>query len=707
MSPNGILDESFFVRPNQGQSFSFPILVVGGSTAAYSATLGALQAGATVCLVQPQLVLGGQFTAQALPASDDGRLMSTQPGISQVAGETFAISRTQRQFRQRQREGQKINGQMVSNPGGGWVSNFAVTPVVAANALDEMLETYINLNQLTLIPLAKPKEVLIDESPGRPRRVTGVVFQDVRNNRQFSVNAEIVIEATDLGDLLELGNIESRVGQESRNDTGEAILSETAFPMCQQAFTFCAVVEKTPPGSGVPINAPEGYEREPWLKAEDFTSIFWVKRPNRNPPWERRDFLHPFGIFTYRRLQRLRATNAASNGDVTVINWGTSPRGSNGDPPQNESGEPLHCGNDYNFGALVGVSREERQRHLQQARARAQAYAHFLQVHGEENLKPRGDLTWTDDGIALEPYIREARRGVALTTIRHEDVAEKFFPNAARARSFEDSVGIGQYHYLDIHPNDAAGHVDLGDANIALPFTIPLGALIPVKTDGLILSAKSIGTTHITNAAYRMHPVEWAIGEAGGHLAAFALREGVAIREIAADEKLKRQLQGLLAQNGIPLFWFNDLGHDDPDFEAIQVMAVADIVPQATERNLQFDPQGVASRAVVAVALVKVLGLSLVARTTPTFIDVPRSHFAYQSIETLYSNGITVGIGNQRFAPERPCTRQQLSIFISKVGESGFERVFLETPQDSGNLRRRELSRVLYRVLRIKLGLTI
>ncbi|NES92883.1 FAD-dependent oxidoreductase [Okeania sp. SIO2B9] len=70
---NSILDDRFFTRPTDGQIFSFPILIVGGSTAAYSATLGALKAGANVCLVQPKQILGGQFTTQALPASTQTR----------------------------------------------------------------------------------------------------------------------------------------------------------------------------------------------------------------------------------------------------------------------------------------------------------------------------------------------------------------------------------------------------------------------------------------------------------------------------------------------------------------------------------------------------------------------------------------------------------------------------------------------------------
>ena len=674
MLQNGILSDRFFTRPN-GQ-ISVPLLIVGDSTAAYSATLGALQGGATVCLVQPQQVVGGQFTAQGLPASDDGKLVATQ------AGETFAISRSYRQFRQRQRELQKVQGKIVGNPGGGWVSHLCVTPVVAAHALNEALIEYLTQGQLTIIADAEPIEVL---SEGQ-RRVTGVVFQDRQRGGKFTVNAQIVIEATDLGDLLELGKIKSRIGQESRHDTGEAVLPEEAYPSCQQAITFCAVVEKTPPGEGVPIDAPPGYDELPWLQAQDFTSTFWIKKPEQNPPWKRQDFFDDWGIFTYRRIRRSQAQNSARDGDVTVINWGTSPRGVNG---------ALCCGNDYRDGVLVGVSREERQETIQRARDRAQAYVHFLQTQNID-LKPRCDLTWTPDGIALAPYIREARRGVALTTIRHEDVAQTFFGEAARARCFNDSVGIGQYHYLDFHPNHAHGHVNLGDGANTLPFTIPLGALIPISTDGLILSAKSIGTTHITNAAYRMHPVEWAIGEAGGHLAAFALQKGIDVRTIATDKRLTQQLQAWLARFGVPLFWFDDIGHDDPDFEAIQVLSVAGVIA-FEPGNLRFNPEGKITRGEVAVAVVKQIGFEL--NHAHAFKDVSREHRAYESIGTLFQKGIVVGVRRKRFAPDQFCTREHLSIMISKLGFN-VEPVFSDTPQDHQKITRRELARVLYRAVR-------
>ena len=43
---------------------------------------------------------------------------------------------------------------------------------------------------------------------------------------------------------------------------------------------------------------------------------------------------------------------------------------------------------------------------------------------------------------------------------------------------------------------------------------IPLGTLIPRQMENLLPECKNIGVTHITNGCYRLHPVEWNVGEA-------------------------------------------------------------------------------------------------------------------------------------------------------------------------------------------------
>ncbi|NEP19168.1 MAG: FAD-dependent oxidoreductase [Leptolyngbya sp. SIO4C1] len=696
MSPrqrNGLIDDSLFTWPRSGEHLEPSLLVAGGSTAAYSATLAALKMNLDVCLVQPQKVVGGQFTAQALPASDDGDLLRQKATLYSLNGEEFAISRWQRQFRDRQRQLQPVAGRVVENPGGAWVSPLTTLPTVAATALNEPLIPYLESGKLTLIVEAEPIEVLLSQPERGRSRVTGVKFRQRHSQAVFTVTAPITIEATDFGDLLELADLPSRIGQEARSDTGEAILPDAARPECQQSFTFDVLVERTYPGQGVKVAKPAAYGSAPWLNLNEFTGTYWTFKDKR---WSGRDFFSDFGIFRYRRLWRSRPVEKQVNpGDVAVINWGTSAH-----PERGQC-----CGNDYRTGHLIGHSREQRQQQIQQARDRAQAYLHYLQTNGVPDLKPRGDLTWTSDGIALEPYIREARRGIAVTTIRHEDVAETFFPNQARARCFNDSVGIGQYHYLDLHGNLVPGHVSPKGADVsARPFSLPAGALVPVDADGLVLSAKSLGTTHITNAAYRMHPVEWTIGEASGFLAVLSIWTGQDPRQIVADPALLRKLQGFVARNGIPIFWFDDIAHDDPDFEAIQVMAAAGIIRSENAKNLHFRPYGSVSRAVVSTALVNLLGLEKAAPAQPSFSDVkPGEHWAYSNIETLKAQGMVAGMRDGRFAPNAPMTREQLGFLVKKAMPAAYGKAFARTPRDKTYLQRRELSRVFYELMKATL----
>ena len=62
---------------------------------------------------------------------------------------------------------------------------------------------------------------------------------------------------------------------------------------------------------------------------------------------------------------------------------------------------------------------------------------------------------------------------------------------------------------MDLHA--CVGNDEVSMLDQTLPFQIPLGALIPVKTKNLLAACKNIGTTHLTNGAYRLHPIEWAI----------------------------------------------------------------------------------------------------------------------------------------------------------------------------------------------------
>jgi hypothetical protein len=121
----------------------------------------------------------------------------------------------------------------------------------------------------------------------------------------------------------------------------------------------------------------------------------------------------------------------------------------------------------------------------------------------------------------------------------------------ARATDYADSVGIGHYS-MDLHRTTRG---DIGSYGDTLPFQLPLGALIPVRMENLLPAAKNIGVTHLTNGCYRLHPVEWNVGEVAGVLASFAMQRGVTPRAVRANLALREDFQRLLAEAGVRMRW--------------------------------------------------------------------------------------------------------------------------------------------------------
>ena len=96
-----------------------------------------------------------------------------------------------------------------------------------------------------------------------------------------------------------------------------------------------------------------------------------------------------------------------------------------------------------------------------------------------------------------------------------------------------------------------------------------------MRISNLIAAAKNIGTTHITNGCFRLHPVEWNIGEAAGALAAFCLEQRqVGGRGASPTRSSRSAFQRSLLAEGVPLAWIVDVGVDHPGFAAVQSLAM-------------------------------------------------------------------------------------------------------------------------------------
>jgi len=84
---------------------------------------------------------------------------------------------------------------------------------------------------------------------------------------------------------------------------------------------------------------------------------------------------------------------------------------------------------------------------------------------------------------------------------------------------------------------------------------VQIGALIPVRVENLLPAAKNIGVTHITNGSFRLHHVEWNIGEAVGALAAYCIDHRLTPRSVRNVRKHLDDFQALLVAQGFELAW--------------------------------------------------------------------------------------------------------------------------------------------------------
>jgi hypothetical protein len=207
---------------------------------------------------------------------------------------------------------------------------------------------------------------------------------------------------------------------------------------------------------------------------------------------------------------------------------------------------------------VIGVDPAEQARNLEAARQLSLSLLYWLQTEaprpdgglGYPGLRLRGDVVGgTPDGLAPAPYVRSSRRIRAEFTVVEQHIAHPLRPHGPEI--FNDSVGVGCYR-IDLHPRvSGAGYLDIG----CWPFQIPLGAMIPVRVENLLPGGKNLGVSHIANGAFRMHPVEWNIGESAAILAAFCRARKRTPRSVRNDPRLLEEFQSLLVAQGVELSW--------------------------------------------------------------------------------------------------------------------------------------------------------
>lgn len=516
------------------------ILVVGGGLGGVAAALAALRAGRRVVLTEEFDWLGGQLTSQAVPPDEHSWV------------EQFGVTASYRALREGIRDYYRRHYPLASaarawrelNPGGGHVSRLCHEPRVAVAVIEAMLAPYRGSGRLTVLQPARPVAAETDGD-----RVTSVTFStgDI-------VSAPYILDATETGELLPLTGTEYVTGFESQADTGEPSAPAEAQPANMQAVSVCFAVDHIE-GADFTVDKPERYDF--W---RSYRPAFWGDRllsfrsPNpRTLAISERTFtpnpdddplavvadqrINPGdgNLWTFRRIAARKLFEpGAYDSDICLVNW------------------PMI---DYFEAPVIDVP--DAAEHLSRARELSRSVLYWLQTEaGFPGLRLRGDITGSADGLAQAPYIRESRRIRSEYTVVEQDLSLAVRGDKG-AVSYPDSVGVGMYR-IDLHPSTGGdNYIDVG----CCPYEIPLGALIPRRMENLLPAGKNIGTTHITNGSYRLHPVEWNIGEAAGALAAYCLAHNTSPRAVRNTPKLLSSFQSQLTRDGVELRWPDVTGY--------------------------------------------------------------------------------------------------------------------------------------------------
>tara|TARA_R110002073_G_scaffold21524_8_gene75848 strand:+ start:10175 stop:11926 length:1752 start_codon:yes stop_codon:yes gene_type:complete len=527
------------------------VVIIGGGLGGCAAALAATRMGKRVLLTEPTDWIGGQLSQQGVPPDEHSHI------------ETHGCTASYRQFRENVRDYYRRNYPLTEsaknnprlNPGNGNVSRLCHEPRVAVAVLDAMLAPAVSAGRLTVMLNTKPVKAEVDGD--RVRSVTLINDQGA----EYQVTAPYFIDATEQGDLLPLTNTEYVTGAESRHETEESHAPEKAEPDNIQAFTWCFAIDHID-GADHTIDRPKQYDfwrdhtpdlTPPWpgkllslqyskpntLKPHDLAFV----PPTKDAPPPKTKALN---LWLYRRIiDPANFLPGTYDSGVTIVNW-----------PQN----------DYMLGNLITGDEQEIAKHLEGSRQLSLSLLYWLQTEaprpdggtGWRGLRLRKDVMGTADGLAKYPYIRESRRIQAEFTILEQHISradrQAVVKNAGgkvTAAPFHDSVGIGYYH-LDLHPSSGGdNYIDFS----SVPFQIPLGALIPRRTENLVAACKNIGTTHLSNGCYRLHPVEWSIGEAAGALAAHCLDQRERPRGVRNQSKSLTTFQSVLKGQGFELVW--------------------------------------------------------------------------------------------------------------------------------------------------------
>ncbi len=473
------------------------VLVVGGGASGTAAGIQAARMGVHTIVLEETPWLGGMLTSAGVSCVDGNNRLR-----SGIFGE-FTDSLVARYG----------SDEALKS---GWVSNINFDPHVGQEILTNMAQACGEL-------LDVRRETVITEV----KREAGdwhVSYRDSRG-RKHSIRADVIIDATELGDVAKACGVDYRIGMEASENTGESIAPAQANDVIQD-LTYVAFLKDYGPDADMTIEMPDGYDPSPFYNS--CQNPLNVENVTGQTIWS------PEMMITYGKTPEGRY----------MINW------------------PIY-GNDCYLN-VIEMSQEDRGEALKEAKRFTLSFVYFIQTQlGMKNLGLADDVFPTSDKLPFIPYHRESRRIVGEAFFTMDAAAD---PYAYKEPLYRTGVAVGDYpvdHHHFRHPDWR----ELPDLEFyPIPsFNVPMGTMIPKEVDDLIVAEKSISVSNLMNGATRLQPVVMQLGQAAGALAALACIEDKSVKEIGV-----RQVQEKLLEAGCYIMPYLDLLKSDPHFKALQ-----------------------------------------------------------------------------------------------------------------------------------------
>jgi len=480
----------------------YNVVIIGGGTSGISAGIQSARMGIKTLIVEQYDWLGGMLTAAGVSAFD---------GNYKLKGGFWS----------------EFRDSLNSYYGGenalktGWVSSILFEPSVGNKIFRTIAAKEKNLNiWYRSLPVSYSK---LDDNTWE--------IEIKKDGKAKKINAKIIIDATELGDVAKELGVRYDVGMDSRLITGESIAPMAENDIIQD-LTYVMILKEYV--KDMTIAKPQGYN----------PALFYCSTISKKciAPKEKNRLWSPEKMITYGKLPNKKY----------MINW------------------PIE-GNDYYLN-LVEMNPKQRDEALKQAKNMSLSFLYYIQTElGYNKLGLADDEFPTQDRLPFIPYYRESRRidGLVRFTVNHVTN-----PYDQKQKLYRTSIAVGDYP-VDHHHGRYSGWAELPDLHFyPVPsYGLPLGVMIPKDVKGLIVAEKSISVTNLVNGSTRLQPVVLQIGQAAGILAALAVKESKDVSQVSVREVQKEVLKA-----GGYLMPYLDLPSTHQHFKALQRIGVTGII---------------------------------------------------------------------------------------------------------------------------------